>query len=82
MMNKVPYLQQKKTTINNDFNTGPLHATAMQVLRFSGLYAHVVTGCCLGNSRSPHGYTNQRLQIRFRASDDERCAARNMLILQ
>ena len=35
MMNKVPYLQQKETTINNYVNTGTLHATAMQVLRFS-----------------------------------------------
>jgi hypothetical protein len=33
----------------------------------------------LDNGRSPHGYTNQRLQIQFRAPDDERCAARNML---
>jgi len=36
----------------------------------------------LGNGRSPHGYINQRLQIQFRAPDDERCAARNMLSLQ
>ena len=36
----------------------------------------------LGNGRTPHGYINQRLQIRFRAPDDERCAARNMLGLQ
>jgi len=33
----------------------------------------------LGNGRSLHGYTNQRLQIQFRPPDDERCAARNML---
>ena len=33
----------------------------------------------LGNGRSPHGHINQRLQIQFRAPDDERCAARNML---
>jgi len=33
----------------------------------------------LDNDRSPHGYLNQRLQIQFRAPDDERCAARNML---
>jgi hypothetical protein len=33
----------------------------------------------LGNGRSPHGYINQRLQVQFRAPDDERCAARNML---
>jgi len=32
----------------------------------------------LDKGRSPHGYTNQRLQIQFRAPDDERCAARNM----
>ena len=35
MMNKLPYLQQKETTINNCVNTGPLHATAAQVLRLS-----------------------------------------------
>jgi hypothetical protein len=40
-----------------------------------GLYAHVVTG------RSPHGHINQKLQIQFRAPDDERYAARNMLSL-
>ena len=36
----------------------------------------------LDNGRSPHGYINQRLQIQFRAPDDERCDARNMLSLQ
>jgi hypothetical protein len=36
----------------------------------------------LCNCRSPHGYINGRLQIQFRAPDDERCAARNMLSLQ
>jgi hypothetical protein len=36
----------------------------------------------LDNGRLPHGYINQRLQIQFRAPDDERCAARNMLSLQ
>jgi len=36
----------------------------------------------LGNGRSPHGHIIQRLQIQFRAPDDERCAARNMLSLQ
>jgi hypothetical protein len=36
----------------------------------------------LDNGRSPHGYINQRLQIKFRAPDDERCAAGNMLSLQ
>jgi hypothetical protein len=35
-----------------------------------------------GNDRSPHVYINQRLPIQFRAPDDERCAARNMLSLQ
>jgi hypothetical protein len=30
---------------------------------------------------SPHVYINQRLQIQFRAPDDERRAARNMLRL-
>ena len=39
----------------------------------------MVTGRCLGNGRSPNGYINQRLQIQFRAPDDERCAAPNML---
>ena len=48
----------------------------------SGLYAHVVTGRCLGNGRSPHGRINQRLQIQFRAPDDERRAARKVLSLQ
>jgi len=33
----------------------------------------------LDNGRSPHVYINQRLQIQFRAPDDERCAGRNML---
>jgi len=32
----------------------------------------------LDNGRSPHGYINQRLQIQFRAPNDELCAARNM----
>jgi len=36
----------------------------------------------LDNGRSPHGYINQRLQIQFRAPDDEWCAVRNMLSLQ
>jgi hypothetical protein len=36
----------------------------------------------LDNGRSPHVYINQRLQIQLRASDDERCATRNMLSLQ
>jgi len=36
----------------------------------------------LGNSRSPYGHINQRLQVQFRAPDDERCAARNMFSLQ
>jgi hypothetical protein len=35
----------------------------------------------LGNGRSPYGHINQRLQIQFRAPDDGRCAARNMLSL-
>jgi hypothetical protein len=35
----------------------------------------------LDNGRS-HVYINQRLQTQFRAPDDERCAARNMLSLQ
>ena len=29
----------------------------------------------LGNGRSPHGRIHQRLQIQFRAPNDERCAA-------
>jgi len=36
----------------------------------------------LENGRSPHAYVNQRLQIQFRAPDDERCDARNKLSLQ
>jgi len=36
----------------------------------------------LDNGRSPHVYINQRLQIQFRAPDDERYAARNMLSLK
>ena len=36
----------------------------------------------LDNGLSPHVYVKQRLQIPFRAPDDERCAARNMLSLQ
>jgi len=35
----------------------------------------------LDNSRSSHGYINQRLQIKFRAPDDQWCAAQNMLSL-
>ena len=36
----------------------------------------------LDNCRSPHVYVNQRLQIQFRAPDDERYDARTMLSLQ
>jgi len=36
----------------------------------------------LGNGRSPHGHINQRLQIEFRAPDNKRFAAQNMLSLQ
>jgi hypothetical protein len=36
----------------------------------------------LENGRSPHVYINQRLQIQFRAPDDERYAAQNMFSLQ
>jgi hypothetical protein len=36
----------------------------------------------LGNGRSPYGHINHRLQIQFRAPDDERSAAGNMLSLQ
>jgi hypothetical protein len=35
----------------------------------------------LGNGRSPYGHINQRLQIQFRAPDDERFAAQNKLSL-
>ena len=55
---------------------------ALTVFAASGLYTHIVTGRCLGNGQSPYGHINQRLQIQFRAPDDERCAARNMLSLQ
>ena len=36
----------------------------------------------LDNGRSQHVYVNQRLKIQFKAPDDERYAARNMLSLQ
>jgi len=36
----------------------------------------------LDNGPSPQVYINQRLQIKFRAPDDERYAARNVLSLQ
>jgi len=36
----------------------------------------------LGNGRSPYGHINQRLLIQFKAPDDERYAARNMLSLE
>jgi len=48
--------------------------------RLSGKWIHFPVS--LGNGRSPHGCINQRLQIQFRAPDDERCAPRNMLSLQ
>jgi len=31
--------------------------------------------CSAGNGRPPYEHINQRLQIQFRAPDDERCAA-------
>jgi len=34
------------------------------------------------SGRSPHVYINQKLQIQFRAPDDERYAPRNILSLQ
>jgi hypothetical protein len=60
------------------------HQELYTVFAASGLYSHVVTGRCQGldNGRSPYGYINQRLQIQFRAPDDERFAARNMLSIQ
>ena len=48
--------------------------------RLSGKWIHFPPR--LDNDRSPHVYINQRLQIQFRAPNDERCAARNMLSLQ
>ena len=48
--------------------------------RLSGKWMHFPLS--LGNGRSPYGHINQRLQIQFRAPDDEWCAARNMLSLQ
>ena len=36
----------------------------------------------LDNGRSPHVYINQKMQIEFRAPDDERCVARNTLNLR
>jgi hypothetical protein len=47
----------------------------LTVFAASGIHTQVVT------ARSPDAYVNQRLQIEFRAPDDERCAARNMLSL-
>jgi hypothetical protein len=60
------------------------HQKLYTVSASSDLYTHVVTGRCqvLANGKSSHGYINQRMQIQFRAPDDERCAARNMLNLQ
>jgi hypothetical protein len=60
---------------------------APTVFAASGLHKHVVTGRSqfplkLDYGRSPHAYENQRLQIQFRAPDDERCAVRNMLSLR
>jgi hypothetical protein len=53
---------------------------ALTVFAASGLHSHVVIGRCqfqlrLDNGRSPHVYVNQRLQIQFRAPNDERYAA-------
>jgi hypothetical protein len=48
--------------------------------RLSGKLIHFPLS--LGKGRSPRGYINQRLQIEFRASDNEQCAARKMLSLQ
>jgi hypothetical protein len=42
--------------------------------RLSGKWIHFPLSLC--NGRSPHGYIKQRLQIQFRAPDDERCGAR------
>jgi len=56
------------------------------IIRSSKLHLHplvyMVIGRCQGNGRSPYGHINQRLQIQFRAPDDDRCVARNMLSLQ
>ena len=43
------------------------------------LSGHTVCPLNLGKGRSPYGHINQRLQIQFRALDDDRCAALNML---
>ena len=65
------------------FEQHTAHRQELQtVFAASGLYTHVVTGRCQGNSRSPQGYINQRLQTQSGAPDDERCAARNMLSLR
>jgi len=45
--------------------------------RLSGKLIHFPLS--LGNGWSPHVHINQRLQIKFRAPDDERCSVRNML---
>jgi len=52
------------------------------MIAHSALYFTLALPLSLGKARSPHGYINQRLQIQFRAPDDERCATRNMLSLQ
>jgi hypothetical protein len=36
----------------------------------------------LDYGRSPHAYVNQRLQVQFRAPDDEQYPAENVLSLQ
>jgi hypothetical protein len=69
------------------------HEEIRTVFAAPGLYTHVVTGRCPGSvgnqfppsldkGRPPHRCINQRLQIQFRAPDDERYATRNMLGLQ
>jgi len=54
------------------------------IVSYSGEIATRCNFVCplsLGNDRSPYGHINQRLQIQFRAPDDEQRAARNMLSL-
>jgi hypothetical protein len=56
------------------------------IIRSSKLYLQPVVYMpiwwpAVGNGRSPYSHINQRLQIQFKAPDDERCAARNILSL-
>jgi hypothetical protein len=53
----------------------------LELFSVCGVMYTAIHSLSLGNDRSPYEHKNQRLQIQFRAPDDERCAARNMLSL-